>query len=211
VSPMGTDTLSVDKQSGKHAAVLSLSKPISRVSPQRRKLSLSLLILCAFFVFGGAAVSLGIYMNVYHHSPRGNLAPTPFQHTPTPLNTPTPLSTKDATSNPVHYPKIVDFYNGTAQDLLTNTTWHISLTQVQQNSGNIQGKFNGMHITGSFSGVLDTSHHIFFTVTGSPDQPSYFFEGAVRSDNNLVGNYCSIDAQGQCNGDYGLWSLSPGQ
>jgi eukaryotic-like serine/threonine-protein kinase len=205
VSPMETDALRVDKQSSKHAAVPSLSKPVSRVSPPRRKLSLPVLILCAFFVGGGAGLSLSIYMYVYHSSGRGNLAPTPFVHTPT------PLSTEDATSNPVHYPKIVDFYDGTAQDLLTNTTSHISLIQVQQNSDNIQGKFNGMHITGSFSGDIDTFRHIWFTVIVPPDQPSYFFEGTMRSDNNLVGNFCSIDAQGQCNGNYGLWSLSPGE
>src|SRR5947209_10291775 len=140
-------------------------------------------------------------MNVYHGS--GTAIPTQ-----SPL-VGTPAITKAATSSSVHYPRIVSSYEGTAQDLLTNTTLHISLTQVQQKSENIEGNFIGMHMNGSFTGVLDPFRHIFFTVTAAAGQPSYFFEGAIRADNNLVGDYCTIDAQGQCNGNYGVWSLSP--
>lgn len=85
----------------------------------------------------------------------------------------------------------------------------MSLTQVQQSRQVVSGTFAGMQRTSIFSGVLDTSKHLFFTLRAGNGQPSLFFEGAIRADENLVGNYCSQDAAGQCVGDYGIWSVAP--
>ncbi|HEV2655349.1 MAG TPA: hypothetical protein VGT82_10335, partial [Ktedonobacteraceae bacterium] len=57
--------------------------------------------------------------------------------------------------------------------------------------------------------VLDTSKHILFTVAAHAGQASIFFQGSLRADGNLVGNYCRQDASGQCVGDYGVWSVAP--
>lgn len=104
------------------------------------------------------------------------------------------------------YPVVGAGYSGSVHDLLANKTIPITLTRIAQNNERISGSFSGMGTQGSFTGVLDTSRHIFFTVSG---RPALFFDGAIRSDSNLVGNYCTIDAAGQCVGQYGVWSLAP--
>ncbi|GAC1378014.1 MAG: hypothetical protein NVS4B7_00140 [Ktedonobacteraceae bacterium] len=167
-----------------------------------KKFGKLVLMLCTLLLIIGSAFSLGSYIRAYHGSNTATSPQSLVKSAPTMQLSKTTTST----SAVMHYPKLVNSYGGTAHDLLTGMTMKITLTQVQQNNGNIQGNLTGTHITGSFTGVLDTSRHIFFTVAG---QPSYFFEGAVRSDNNLVGNYCSVDAQGQCSGNYGVWSIAP--
>lgn len=111
------------------------------------------------------------------------------------------------------YPVVAQSYRGTIHDLSTNVTTTLTLTQLQQSNESILGDFTGLRIRGTFTGVLDTSKHIFFTVTrntGQMREASLFFEGSIRSDDNLVGNYCSEDQQGQCAGNYGVWSAAPG-
>ncbi|HEX4205169.1 MAG TPA: hypothetical protein VHZ51_13435 [Ktedonobacteraceae bacterium] len=38
---------------------------------------------------------------------------------------------------------------------------------------------------------------------------SYFFNGNIRSDGGIAGNYCVQDQGGQCIGNYGLWTVTP--
>ncbi len=100
-------------------------------------------------------------------------------------------------------------YEGTVHDLLTKATTQMALTQVRQDGQIVSGSFAGVQRNGTFSGVLDTSKHLFFTVEAADGQQALFFEGAIRSDGDLVGNYCSQDSAGQCVGNYGLWSVAP--
>lgn len=100
-------------------------------------------------------------------------------------------------------------YQGTVHDLLTNAGTGMTLTQVQQSRQVISGNFAGIGRQTTFSGVLDTSKHLFFTIAASNNQSSLFFEGSIRTDGNLVGNYCRQDAAGQCVGNYGIWSVGP--
>ena len=87
----------------------------------------------------------------------------------------------------------------------------MTLTQVQQNGAIVKGIFNGLHETAPFNGVLDTSNHFFFTVAAATGHLAIFFQGNVRSDGTLVGNFCDVNAAGQCISDYGLWSMIPGK
>jgi len=103
-------------------------------------------------------------------------------------------------------PVVARGYAGTIHDLLANATTTITLARVEQNNEQISGSFRGLHRQGTFTGVFDASRHLFFTVSG---QPSLFFEGAIRLDGSIVGNYCTEDAAGQCVGNYGIWSLMP--
>ncbi len=112
------------------------------------------------------------------------------------------------TSVPIK-PELVQQYQGTVRDLLTNVSTEMTLVQVQQSRQVINGNFTGIGRTTTFSGVLDTSKHLFFTIAPSNGQASLFFEGSVRTDGNLVGNYCRQDASGQCVGNYGIWSVGP--
>ncbi|HEY5004036.1 MAG TPA: serine/threonine-protein kinase [Ktedonobacteraceae bacterium] len=110
---------------------------------------------------------------------------------------------------PVIQPELAQQYKGTVDDLLTKATTEMTLTQVQQSGQVINGNFSGIERKSTFSGVRDTSKHLFFTIAPSNGQASLFFEGSVRADGNLVGNYCRQDTSGQCVGDYGIWSVGP--
>jgi eukaryotic-like serine/threonine-protein kinase len=119
-----------------------------------------------------------------------------------------------ATASATKTPPLVAFtlahrYAGTVNDLLTSTNGTMTLSSVQQNGAIISGSFAGLQRTGTFSGVLDTSKHILFTVAAHAGQASLFFQGSLRADGNLAGNYCRQDASGQCVGDYGVWSVAP--
>lgn len=106
------------------------------------------------------------------------------------------------------YPDVAKPYSGTVHDLLTNVSTEMTLTSIHQHDEMIKGDFVGLHTKGLFTGVLDTSRHILFTVRNNAGQGVFFFEGSVRSDDNLAGNYCRLDQAGQCVGNYGLWSVS---
>lgn len=118
-----------------------------------------------------------------------------------------PLTPVPTESN--YYPAIKSKYTGTIHDLLTDTNTEMSLAKISQSNGHIRGSFVGLHLSGIFTGVLDSSQHIFFTVQEDTSHSPIFFEGAVRSDGNLAGNYCNVNRAGQCTGNYGLWSIAP--
>ncbi len=121
---------------------------------------------------------------------------------PTTLPTPSPSGVFANVAHP---------YVGTVHDVLTGVSTPMTMTQVQQNGAVIKGMFSGLHETAPFNGVLDVSKHIFFTVSASGGNPPIFFQGNVRSDGNLVGNFCDVDSAGACVGDYGLWYVQEGE
>ena len=110
------------------------------------------------------------------------------------------------------YPVLASAYVGTIDNLLTRTTINIALKSIQQSSQSFKGLFieAPKNVPQTFSGVIDTSKHLLFTLPAQTGSAALVFEGTVSSAGNLVGNYCSVDASGQCSGGaYGLWGLSP--
>jgi hypothetical protein len=85
----------------------------------------------------------------------------------------------------------------------------MSLTGIQQSKGNFGGDFAGLHLSGALGGMVDASRHIQFTVMDSAGQAFIFFEGAIQSDGNVAGSFCTLDQKRQCTGDYGVWSVAP--
>jgi eukaryotic-like serine/threonine-protein kinase len=126
------------------------------------------------------------------------------------LSTKKLLPTATATSA-ILYPHIAEEYSGTQENLLTQAKDTITLTDVEQNQQSLSGRFTGMKMTTNFTGVLDASNHILLTVPRSGQNSPLFFDGTVRADGILVGNYCNQDQAGQCVSNYGLWSLAPGK
>ncbi|MDQ2717018.1 MAG: hypothetical protein M3Z08_19110, partial [Chloroflexota bacterium] len=123
---------------------------------------------------------------------------------------PSPTRTLHTTSTIVPpaaaYPTLATLYVGRLHSLLTGVTTGMTLS-VQQSNQVIKGDFVEDRIHTPFTGVLDTSKHVLITVIEHAGP--LFFEGQVRSDGNLVGNYCRVDPVGQCAGDYGIWSIGP--
>jgi len=184
-----------------------------RLPLSRTIVALGLIILFLGLLFG-VGLSWEVYTLASHNSHAITAQPSPVHHlvttqptTSKPTATITP--TAPATSTPTIYPLISNTYYGTISDLVTNMTMNITLSQMEQNNETVHGYFSELPKSATFLAVLDTSKHIYFTI---PGQPSLFFEGAVRADHKIAGDYCSIDAAGQCTQEfYGLWSVTPAQ
>ncbi|MGI9060984.1 MAG: serine/threonine protein kinase [Ktedonobacteraceae bacterium] len=166
------------------------------------RLRLLLLAALALLLVGGLAFGFGTYVRGNHSF--GAIGSSSSHGQGISIAKPTVVPPTRVV--PRFYPVLAQRYDGSVRDLLTSVTTSLTITSIQQNNEQISGSFSGLHTQGSFTGVLDTSRHIFFTVSG---QPPLFFQGAVRSDGNLVGNYCTVDSAGQCVGNYGIWSLAP--
>lgn len=172
--------------------------------PQRRQRITQLMILVEAILLLGSSLGAGFMHNVLQHPP--SIHPTSIaQHThTTPGQRPTSTASADE-----HYPHLTTTYKGTLSNLSTQTTSSMTLTSVQQQQQRLSGHFAGLHRTSNFTGVVDASNHILLTIPASKQQLPLFFEGVVRSDGNLVGDYCNQDQAGQCLGNYGVWSLAP--
>ncbi len=91
----------------------------------------------------------------------------------------------------------------------------MKLTNVKQSGGNISGNLivgSELQGSGPFTGTVDTSNHIQFTVPGVYGHAPLFFRGTVRPDGSFSGDYCSLGRTNNCNpgaGGYGTWNVTP--
>ncbi|MEO8972336.1 MAG: serine/threonine-protein kinase [Ktedonobacteraceae bacterium] len=179
--------------------VLSAMRSEKSSTPYVKRLGLIVQIVLALLLI--LAIGLGIKAYTLSARPaQSTLSATTTHMTRTTLPTPSPTGV---------YPAIAHTYAGEVNDLLTNVSTNMSIMAVQQNGAIFKGTFNGLHESAPFNGVLDTSSHIFFTVVASNGHSAIFFQGNVRADSNLVGNFCDVNSAGQCINDYGLWSIAP--
>ncbi|HEY0756688.1 MAG TPA: serine/threonine-protein kinase [Ktedonobacteraceae bacterium] len=165
----------------------------ARGSKRSRRTRLALLTVCALLISG---LVLGLAFYALH---------SPISSASGPLHQPTSVQ---LTGGP--YPTLTASYVGTLDNVLAHTTVAISLVNISQTNQSLRGFFSEGHVAGTrpFMGVVDGAKHILLTMAGQKGRPPLFFEGVVRSDGSLAGNYCSVDAAGQCSGgEYGLWSL----
>ena len=88
-------------------------------------------------------------------------------------------------------------YTGTLEDLSTNVSSHMTLTHVRQNKGLISGSFTSTLMRGNYSGYLDSSKHIFFTVPNPASGAPLYFTGTVQPAGNMEGSFCTIDQNNQ--------------
>ncbi len=176
--------------------------PDVALKARRRPAHKARLALVALLLLLSAASVLGFWAYTLHSN--ASLATRPAH--------PRPILTITARSTAGNYPRLATSYAGTLNNLLTHTTTTIKFITIQQSTQSITGTFieRQVHRQQPFSGVVDASKRLLFTITAQVGQSALFFEGTIRSDGNLVGNYCSVDSSGQCaNGEYGLWSVSP--
>ena len=145
--------------------------------------------------------------------------PTPFPTTkpaPLPTATPSPYPTSTPTPTPVPYPKVSGNYNGTIDDTTDNVTTGMALSIHQQSGqGNISGYFTinpPLVGSGTFTGTINTTQYIQFTVQAYKKNAPLHFWGWVQSDGSLKGDYCSLNNQNQCDpnaGASGTWDAAP--
>jgi len=166
--------------------------------PRLRKIGalLVLLVLLLGLGIGGSLL----------FSARGHLGSNSVVQTPTLSYKPTPAL---HTTVPTTYPNFADTYNGTIYNILAQVSTKMSLTEIQQHQGNISGYFTGLQISSTFTGNIDASRHVHFTLVNSAGHATIAFDGAIQSDGNLGGSYCNLNQQGRCSGEYGIWSVGP--
>ena len=158
-------------------------------------------------------ISLGVGVGFWSHA---RSLPAAHSVTPAPTmmrSTPTPAPTSTSVSS--IYPKVTGTYNGTIYNIPLGLTTTITLTRIQQSQREIRGYFtgfqaNGLKVNEPFSGMIDAHGHIHFTLAEYAGQITLSFEGAMETDGTLAGSYCNLGQNGQCAGEYGLWSVVPG-
>ncbi|GCE05677.1 serine/threonine protein kinase [Dictyobacter aurantiacus] len=171
---------------------------------QRHRRIIQLTTISGIILLLGIILAIGSIANAFQ-SPQ-SVHPTATMQSTHAAVKPHPTATASATGP---YPRLTTAYRGTLSNLSKQATGTMTLTNIQQQQQQISGHFTGMNRAGNFTGVVDASNHILITISASAQQPPLFFEGVVRPDGNLVGDYCNQDGAGQCVGNYGLWSLSP--
>lgn len=193
----------------------------------RRRIGAWLLLLLALLV-GIASAAIFLPALLTHHP--GTLTPTPtvkVTHSPvvrttatvtakptTPAPTATSAPPPTATTNPGGgYPTLSNQYNGRLHNTGSGDNATMSLNPVSQNGGNISGNFQvGPPLTGSgpFTGTINTSGYIQFTVHSAQVAEPLFFTGTLQSNGNLSGTYCSLNPAGQCDytNGHGTWTVS---
>ncbi len=127
------------------------------------------------------------------------------------VGVPKPLIALSSGTNPVYMARA---YSGTLDNMVLDVTTHMSLSRIQQGQSDLLGYITGVQVNGHqvnepFSGSIDAHEHIQFTVAEYAGQVMLSFDGSLQSNGTLAGNYCSLDQQGQCAGEYGVWSVVP--
>jgi serine/threonine protein kinase len=175
----------------------------------RKNFLFSLVLLVTLLLSIGVGVSLWFYMG--NHQRPISAIPTPEGQLKTTLPataSPNSKTTETPSLAATIYPKVAASYNGIISDIAANLSTKMSLTDIQQQQGNIRGNISGLRWNGPFQGSIDTAKHIKFSFTGDVRQAKLAFDGNMQSDGNIGGTYCSMNLAGKCS-DYGIWSVSP--
>lgn len=177
-------------------------QPLSASRPKRRGMILAIaLILLA--LLGGLSIAT-VYWSVAIRSQRPVAPKTQVLPSPTASSgSPSPGATV--------YPPLVKQYSGTINDMVANSTTNMSLSNIQQQGKKIQGNFVGLGLTGKFAGTIDTVGNIQFQVPVYSGSEMISFQGNVKLGGSIVGSYRILNQNGEFTGEYGLWSISPGE
>lgn len=126
-----------------------------------------------------------------------------------PATSPTP--TTGVSPSPILYPNVAGNYSGSVHNTLTDQIAAITLS-INQNQGSISGQFTvapPLLGTGPFTGSIDKSSSIQFTVVSGDTPEPLRFQGTMQSGGILSGSYCSVNQANQCGGGgYGTWSVT---
>ena len=192
------------RDGGKRGAVTG--QLFQQKAARRPRTGMFLSILLVALLMIGIGVSLWKYAGIGPHF--FNTVSTPGAQSSILSPTAHPPAASPPRSNT--YPRLATSYSGTITDLQANTASPMTLTQMQQNGGQIAGIFNGEHMNAPFTGFLDTSMRINFTVVGSGGNASLSFRGSLQKNGVLKGEFYAVDQDGNfTNGAFGLWQIAP--
>jgi serine/threonine protein kinase len=204
-------------------AATTVANPLSPGSSPRSRgrVAWLLLLLAILIIIASAAVLLP---GLTAHNP-GQTTTTPAAkatHKPVattttnPVVSPTPTATPGTTTTPGSgYPTLANQYKGNIYDTLSKDNTSMALNSIQQNGGTITGNFQvGPPLAGNgpFTGTINTSGALQFTVHSSQVSEPLLFTGNLHSDGSLSGTYCSLNTTtGKCDytNGYGNWTVFP--
>jgi hypothetical protein len=206
-----------------HAAFNAVHARLRSLPPTRGRLSLTIpapsrvrFFTNAFntampMLIIGGMVLVWVFLLSFHHYHSTLTGAIPPPTLPLPTLAPISSATVAATVTPSNSTHLFQSYKGTLQELSTNVPSQMTLTHVLQNGGLISGSFTSTLMRGSFSGHLDSSKHIFFTVANPSGGAPLFFTGTVQSAGNMEGSFCAIDQNNQCisGATFGVWNVVP--
>ncbi|HZS79587.1 MAG TPA: protein kinase [Ktedonobacteraceae bacterium] len=165
----------------------------------RRKIPVVAFLLIVLLALVGTSSGLLLALGMRHAGNASSLTAT-IEHsgaTPTRTSIMTPPVTLAGT------------YKGKMFDLAMNSTDAMSLIDLQQYGTRFTGRFVGMYVQGPFEGNINVARQISFTVKDANGHAVLSFSGAIQTDGNIAGTYCSLTKQERCSGAYGIWSAAP--
>lgn len=193
---------SLSNGSMQHANGISLQGKAQ--ASKKRKTGLIVAIVLAMLLVVG--VGAGI---VFHFSSVQQNTVVPGQKETTAGSyTPTASATLTSTAHANLYPQLAQLYNGEINDIVTNTTTQMTLTQISQSQGNIRGNFSGLGLAGPFTGTVDKAGNMRFQVTIYGGTETIDFEGTIKLGGSPAGSY-RVLRNSQFTGESGVWSVSP--
>jgi hypothetical protein len=151
--------------------------------------------------------SLGIFLSATRHTPTSSVSPTAQAHSPQALASP---STPTPTQQISIYPPLALSYAGTVSDLgVANTTTKLYLSQIQRNpaNGDITGQFQGLGLSGTFTGTVTPAGQFHFLV--KIDVGNLVCDGKIKVGGDLEGSFLTLDQHGNKLGEYGIWYGRP--
>ena len=152
--------------------------------------------------------SLWIFLSATHRASTTSVPSTTQTHAPQ-------ASVSSSSSTPTLqisiYPPLASSYAGTITDIgVANTTTKLFLTHIQQDpaNGDITGQFQGLGLSGTFTGTVTTGGTFTFSVKISA---GLFIckDGRIKVGGELIGSFTVVDAHGNSLGEYGPWSADP--
>ena len=129
---------------------------------------------------------------------------------PASLTTVTPASMPHSkgTSGVSSYSSISPSYTGSILDLRNNEHTRLFLTQIHQNRGNITGYFQGLGMSGPFTGTVTQTGHLQFTVAVLKGSSFLSFDGDIKIGGDITGIFKALNQQRQFTGESGPWNAS---
>lgn len=108
------------------------------------------------------------------------------------------------------YPSLSQNYRGNMNDAgVSQGKSDLALLNIKQQQGNFSGTFEGLHLNGSFTGVIDlhasASRNITITAVATGNGAIIKLVGSLEVGGSLRGSFHVYDSQNNDLGEYGVW------
>lgn len=164
--------------------------------PKRREM----LLILALALLVGAIIGISFFVFLARSPGR---SPVTHRTGPSP-GSPSPMVTHLSSI----YPRLATAYAGTAVDLLNSEKTAMYLSGVQQNQNGLSGEFQGLGLTGPFTGTVTRSGHVQFIVNVKSNQEILSFDGDIKIGGDIAGSFVVQNQQGEKTGESGVWNIA---